>query len=174
MERFGKRKQAIDAREVFVARRRFDKGAVGRIKIFCLRRASAQKHAFAYDMLATQVKLWLQRQTTFTILRRIAIAVLLTIAFTAVLNRPVPVDHAAGFVRGLVDGAIMPGAMPPLLLGRDVSIYAAHNTGRTYKLGYTVGVNGCGALFFGIVYWRFVQWKKRNSLESSRAQQSAA
>src|SRR5690348_13292871 len=60
----------------------------------------------------------------------------------------------AGFVRGMVQGALMPGALPNLLLGNDVSIYAPNNTGRTYKLGYTFGVNACGAIFFGFFFWR--------------------
>ncbi len=67
----------------------------------------------------------------------------------------------AGFGRGLLHGALMPAAMPNLLIGRDVSIYAAENTGRTYKLGYTMGVNGCGAVFFGIFFWRLNRWRKR-------------
>lgn len=113
-------------------------------------------------MLATQVKLWLQRQTVFTILRRIVFIIVFTIAFTAVMNRPVQLNHAAGFGRGVLDGALMPGAMPPLLMGRDVTIYATNNSGRPYKLGYTVGVNGCGALFFGIIYWRVIRWRKQS------------
>jgi len=48
------------------------------------------------------------------------------------------------FGRGVLHGALMPGALPNLLVGKDVTIYAPNNTGRTYKLGYTVGVNGCG------------------------------
>ncbi len=111
-------------------------------------------------MLATQVKLWLQRQTAITILRRVGILLLFTIAFSAVLNRPRDPLSPAGFGRGVLDGALMPGAMPPLLMGRNVTIYAPNNTGRTYKLGYTVGVNGCGALFFGVVFWRVARWKK--------------
>ena len=110
-------------------------------------------------MPATQVKLWLQRQTPITILRRVGILLLFTIAFTAVLNRPNDPMIPAGFGRGILDGALMPGALPPLLMGRNVTIYAQNNTGRPYKLGYTVGVNGCGALFFGIIYWRAVRWK---------------
>ena len=47
--------------------------------------------------------------------------------------------------RGVLHGALMPLAWPNLLLGRDVTIYATDNTGRLYKLGYTLGVNGCGA-----------------------------
>ncbi|MEO7298670.1 MAG: hypothetical protein ABI042_08860 [Verrucomicrobiota bacterium] len=112
-------------------------------------------------MPATQVKLWLKRQTLFTVLRRVAVILLVTIALSAILNRPVPPKHAAGFGRGVLDGALMPGAMPPLIMGRDVTIYAVKNTGRSYKLGYTVGVNGCGALFFGIVFWRVTRWRKK-------------
>lgn len=111
-------------------------------------------------MPVTQVKLWLQRQTALTILRRVAVVLLIMIALSAVMNRPNPASHPAGFGRGVVDGVLMPGALPPLLFGRDVTIYAANNTGRTYKLGYTAGVNGCGALFFGIVFWRVARWKK--------------
>ncbi len=64
--------------------------------------------------------------------------------------RPEP----AGFARGMLHGAAMPLAWPGLLLGHDAVIYAEHNTGRTYKLGYTIGVNLCGALFFGVMYRR--------------------
>ena len=69
---------------------------------------------------------------------------------------------AAGFKRGLLHGALMPCALPSLLVGRDVTIYAANNTGRTYKLGYTAGVNGCGAVFFGFFYWRLNRWRRRS------------
>jgi len=64
----------------------------------------------------------------------------------------------AGFARGVLHGALMPLAWPNLLLGRDVTIYATDNTGRLYKLGYTLGVNGCGALFFGFFFWRLNRW----------------
>lgn len=66
----------------------------------------------------------------------------------------------AGFVRGMLQGALMPGALPNLLLGNDVIIYAPNNTGRTYKLGYTFGVNACGAIFFGWFFWRVSRWRK--------------
>ena len=68
--------------------------------------------------------------------------------------------HVAGFGRGVLHGALMPLALPNLLLGSDVTIYASNNTGRTYKLGYTLGVNGCGLLFFGFFFWRVNRWKK--------------
>jgi len=66
----------------------------------------------------------------------------------------------AGFGRGMLQGALMPGALPNLLVGNDVTIYAPNNTGRTYKLGYTFGVNACGAIFFGFFFWRVSRWRK--------------
>lgn len=67
----------------------------------------------------------------------------------------------AGFSKGLLHGALMPCAMPHLIVGRDVTIYAHNNNGRQYKLGYTVGVNGCGAIFFGFAFWRLNRWRKK-------------
>lgn len=61
----------------------------------------------------------------------------------------------AGFAAGLLHGAAMPCALPALLVGRDLILYAANNTGRGYKIGYTTGVNLCGAAFFGLLYRRF-------------------
>jgi hypothetical protein len=66
----------------------------------------------------------------------------------------------AGFSRGLVQGALMPMAMPNLLVGHDITIYASLNTGRSYKLGYTMGVNACGSVFFGLFFWRVHRWRK--------------
>jgi hypothetical protein len=66
----------------------------------------------------------------------------------------------AGFGRGILQGALMPCALPNLLVGNDVIIYAPNNTGRTYKLGYTFGVNACGAIVFGFFFWRVSRWRK--------------
>jgi hypothetical protein len=66
----------------------------------------------------------------------------------------------AGFARGVLQGALMPMALPNLLVGKDVAIYAANNTGVKYKLGYTAGVNGCGAIFFGFFFWRLRRLKR--------------
>jgi hypothetical protein len=71
----------------------------------------------------------------------------------------------AGFSRGLLQGALMPMAMPNLLIGRDVAIYAPNNKGVVYKLGYTMGVNGCGAIFFGFFFWRLNRWRKSDAAE---------
>jgi len=68
-------------------------------------------------------------------------------------NRARP-EEPAGFWWGFVHGALMPASLPTLATGRDVTIYALHNTGIPYKLGYTMGVNGCGVLFFGLAFWR--------------------
>ncbi len=54
----------------------------------------------------------------------------------------------------------MPAAMPNLAIGHDVTIYATNNNGLPYKLGYTMGVNVCGAVFFGIFFLRVNRWKK--------------
>jgi len=70
----------------------------------------------------------------------------------------------AGFSRGIVQGALMPMALPNLLVGKDVTIYSANNTGLTYKLGYTVGVNAAGALFFGLFFWRISRWRRLTKL----------
>jgi hypothetical protein len=66
----------------------------------------------------------------------------------------------AGFLRGTLQGALMPCALPNLLVGNDVIIYAPNNTGRSYKLGYTFGVNACGLVFFGFFFWRVSRWRK--------------
>jgi len=98
-------------------------------------------------------------------------AVLLVAAIIgAVLNRlSSTLDQSmgpAGFRRGVLQGALMPMSMPNLLVGRDVTIYAQNNTGVSYKLGYTAGVNGCGAIFFGFFFWRVNRWRHR---EANRA-----
>jgi hypothetical protein len=72
-----------------------------------------------------------------------------------------PAAPPAGFLLGMKHGAAMPLALPRLLLGHDATIYAASNTGRTYKLGYTTGVNACGALFFGVAFWRLHRLRAR-------------
>jgi hypothetical protein len=48
---------------------------------------------------------------------------------------------------------MMPIAWPTLLAGQDQVIYAALNEGRVYKLGYSLGVNLSGMVFFG---WFFL------------------
>jgi len=94
----------------------------------------------------------------FLIFLLIAVAVETTLTRTA--SKLNETRAPSGFARGMLHGALMPLALPNLLVGRDVTIYAENNTGRTYKLGYTAGVNGCGLLFFGIFFWRLARWRK--------------
>ncbi len=83
----------------------------------------------------------------------LALALMLTQGMQWLDARRAP-DEPAGFWSGTMHGAVMPATFPSLLLGRDVAIYAPLNTGTSYKLGYTLGVNACGALFFGAFYRR--------------------
>ena len=65
-----------------------------------------------------------------------------------------PANKTAGFAYGMLHGALMPIALPSLVIGRDVPIYAADNSGRFYKIGYICGINLCGLLFFGVAFRR--------------------
>jgi hypothetical protein len=98
-------------------------------------------------------------------LRTLVLLIALAVGIGWTLNRTeAALDRdasPAGLGRGLLHGALMPLALPNLLIGRDVPIYAAHNTGVSYKIGYTAGVNACGALFFGCFYWRLHRLRKR-------------
>ena len=63
-------------------------------------------------------------------------------------------ERATGFRLGVVHGALMPVALPTLLMGNDVPIYTTSPAGRTYTLGYIAGINLCGLLFFGVAFWQ--------------------
>lgn len=65
-----------------------------------------------------------------------------------------PRQPVLGFSYGIVHGGLMPMALPSLLMGQDVEIFASNNSGRNYKLGYIVGINLCGLIFFGSAFWR--------------------
>jgi hypothetical protein len=75
-----------------------------------------------------------------------------------------PPNRRVGFGCGVLHGALMPMTLPTLLAGKEVEIYAANNSGRTYKLGYVAGINLCGLIFFGSAFW---QPALRRSLEES-------
>ncbi len=101
--------------------------------------------------------------------RRILLRVLFILVLATLIGRTLNViarsmesnSQPAGFGHGMIQGALMPMSMPNLLVGKDITIYAQNNTGVSYKLGYTAGVNGCGALFFGMFFWRVSRWRKR-------------
>src|SRR4051812_24142737 len=99
-----------------------------------------------------------QSRKWLNILARTAFFFLMAFIIGWTLNRiSVQLERSAepaGFKRGLLQGALMPMAMPNLVVGKDIVIYAERNTGVPYKLGYTAGVNGAGLFFFGLFFWR--------------------
>jgi hypothetical protein len=116
-------------------------------------------------MLQTQAKAPVLSRSFARILGRLVVILIVATVMIGVVNRSSRwldlSSEPAGFGRGLLHGALMPMALPNLAIGQDVTIYAPSNTGRLYKLGYTVGVNGCGALFFGMFFWRVTRWRKQ-------------
>lgn len=68
--------------------------------------------------------------------------------------RMFPKETRFGFAHGVVHGAMLPLALPTLVMGRDVELFGANNTGRTYKIGYICGLNLCGLIFFGSAFWK--------------------
>ena len=86
-------------------------------------------------------------------LRLVLVGLVLGWLYAWASPRAYPTDGKLGFGYGCVHGALMPMALPSLVLGNDVEIFAANNTGRGYKLGYIVGINVCGLVFFGSAFW---------------------
>ena len=62
-------------------------------------------------------------------------------------------ENQADFKMGILHGTLMPAALPGLLRGHDLPIYAPNNSGPNYKIGYILGINTCGTVFFGLAYW---------------------
>jgi len=117
-------------------------------------------------MAATTVRVSAPAWLRWNLVTRLAAILLLAFVIGWTLNRVAQQldrsNRPAGFVRGLIQGALMPASMPNLLIGHDVVIYAEkNNNGVFYKLGYTMGVNACGAIFFGLFYWRLKRWRRR-------------
>jgi hypothetical protein len=114
-------------------------------------------------MTDRQVKVSAGRRWVKTAVR-LSLVLLVAAAIGSLLTRvSASFDHSthpAGFSLGVLQGALMPMSFPNLLVGHDVTIYSPHNTGVSYKLGYTTGVNGCGAVFFGVLFWRLSRWRE--------------
>jgi hypothetical protein len=83
-----------------------------------------------------------------------AISLALVFAQNWAAKRCYQPDYVAGFYTGLLEGALMPAALPGLLRGQDVPIYAPNNEGRGYKIGFILGLNACGTFFFGVAFWQ--------------------
>lgn len=88
-----------------------------------------------------------------------ALCVILGVAQAWMASWSYKPDRVAGFPIGLWHGMLMPAALPGMLMGQDLPIYAPNNTGRPYNIGYAMGINGCGLLFFGVAFWRPRGWQ---------------
>src|SRR4030095_14507893 len=79
---------------------------------------------------------------------RIAAMVLAAVVFAwlcgVALRADARLTSPPGLFRGMLHGAIMPMAWPALLTGSNQELYAEKNSGRMYKLGYSLGVNVSG------------------------------
>jgi len=88
---------------------------------------------------------------------KIAALVLMSLALGFGYDRAAPGTYTrereAGFFTGMMHGALMPAALPTLVFGKDFPIYARNNVGRGYNIGFILGLNACGTLFFGIGFW---------------------
>jgi hypothetical protein len=94
---------------------------------------------------------WLKRLGA-KVVTLVLLGLLLGFGYDWAAPRLYKADQAPGFRLGMIHGALMPVALPALLVGRDVPIYLGADTGRIYKLGYIAGVNLCGLLFFGVAF----------------------
>lgn len=94
-------------------------------------------------------KFWLKKIAAFLI-----VSALIGWFYGWSFTRAFPKNTTFGFGYGMLHGALMPLALPSLLLGQDVEIFASDNSGRPYKIGYICGINLCGLSFFGPLFWR--------------------
>ena len=94
------------------------------------------------------------RRLLLQIIRFVLVGVLL--AWLYVWSAPLIYRQKSvpGFWLGCAHGALMPMALPSLLMHQDVPIYALVNRGRSYKIGYIAGINACGFVVFGLLFWK--------------------
>lgn len=92
------------------------------------------------------------------LLRKAAVVACVTLVFGQLYAWASPWAYLsrqpAGFAFGMLHGAMMPLSLPSLVMGKDVPIYSSNNAGRIYKIGYICGVNICGLVFIGPLFWR--------------------
>ncbi len=108
----------------------------------------------AIPPVAVPTRLSRAKLITIKIIALTALTLVLGFAQGWASSRCYKPDHVAGFHMGLLHGMLMPAALPGLLMGQDLPIYAPKNSGRPYKIGYIFGINTCGTLFFGIAFWQ--------------------
>jgi hypothetical protein len=79
--------------------------------------------------------------------KKIATYLLLFVVFTTCLTSCAPEGYEtkeSGFFSGLWHGFIIVFSLIGKLFGADIGIYAEHNTGFTYWLGFIIGIGGFG------------------------------
>jgi uncharacterized membrane protein YsdA (DUF1294 family) len=101
------------------------------------------------QIAAARRKFWLTKIATLLI-----VSTLIGWFYAWSSSRAFPKNKTFGFGYGMLHGALMPLALPGLLLGQNVEIFATDNSGRSYKIGYICGINVCGLVFFGPLFWR--------------------
>jgi hypothetical protein len=94
---------------------------------------------------------WRQRAIKITALTLFSVA--LGFGYDRAAPRTYGPERVAGFFTGMMHGALMPAALPTLVFGKDLPIYAQNNVGRGYNIGFILGLNTCGTLFFGLAFW---------------------
>ena len=92
------------------------------------------------------------KEITIKIVALVVLGVALGVAQGWAATRSYKPEQVAGFYLGLLHGFLMPAALPGLLMGNNFPIYAPNNSGRLYNIGYLVGINTCGTLFFGVAF----------------------
>ncbi len=96
---------------------------------------------------------WL-KQLAKKIITLVLLGLLLGFGYDWAVPRLYRPGEVPGFRIGMIHGALMPVALPALLVGRDVPIFLNANPSRIYKLGYIAGINLCGLVFFGLAFHR--------------------
>ncbi|HYA79011.1 MAG TPA: hypothetical protein VED19_00715 [Candidatus Nitrosopolaris sp.] len=108
----------------------------------------------AIPQISAPVRLSKAKLITIKIIVLTALALALGFVQGWASSRCYKSNQVAGFHMGVLHGILMPAALPGLLMGNDLPIYAPNNTGRTYNIGFAVGVNCCGTIFFGVAFWQ--------------------
>ena len=98
------------------------------------------------------MKHWVKK-SLLTAARLLAVGLLLGWLYGWASPKVYPTESKLGFGYGCLHGALMPMALPSLVMGHDVEIFAPNHSGRGYKLGYIIGINICGLVFFGSAFW---------------------
>lgn len=80
--------------------------------------------------------------------RRISSLVLLAILFICLFTSCIPTDYTYekyGFWSGIWHGFCFPFTLISKIFSSDYGLYAEHNSGFTYWLGYIMGIGGFGS-----------------------------